>query len=285
MRLFRNNPWLLLLPALLFLILPSYGLATAILESLRGTDGFTGEHYETLFASDRFTASFLFSIRTAFIATVLSLVAGVLLTRTFSGYLEKNIPRLSVWLPMVFPHLVWGYIIILLFAETGLFSQLLVSLGWIGSTNEFPIWTRDSNGIGIILTYIWKEIPFVILMLFPVYSAIPRSYYDLVETLGGSRWDQFKTVELPRILPVLLEIFLIIFAFTLTAYEVPALLGTTFPEMISVLSYQWFYSGSFEDRPLAFAAMTGTSFLIMLGALAAYLYLNRKRMRAMRGRL
>ncbi|MFC7063658.1 ABC transporter permease subunit [Halobacillus seohaensis] len=285
MKLFKNNPWILLFPSLLFMIIPMYGLAIAVLESTTGTMGFTLASYRQLLESDRFLSSILFSLRTSFIATILALLVGLIITRSFSHYLERNLPRLSLWLPMIFPHFVWGYVIILIFSETGLFAQMFVSMGLIANTGDFPILTRDSAGMGILLTYIWKEVPFVVLMLFPVYSAIPQSYYDLVETLGGNRWEQFKTVDWPHIQSVLIETFFIIFAFTLTAYEVPALIGTNFPEMVSVLSYQWFYSGSWDDRPLAFAAMTSISLFITLTAFLGYMYLNRKRLRAMRGRL
>ncbi|MCA0985090.1 ABC transporter permease subunit [Halobacillus yeomjeoni] len=244
----------------------------------------TLQNYIQLLESERFVASTIFSLKTSLAATLISLVIGLLLTRYFYTFLERNTPRLMVWLPMLFPHFVWGYMVILVLSETGVVSQMLQAAGWISSSSEFPVWTRDSQGIGIIITYVWKEVPFVILMLLPVYSSIKSEYHDLVKTLGGNRWHRFKTVEWPHILPVFIETFLIVFSFTLAAYEVPALLGTTFPEMLSVLSYDWFYGSSWDDRPLAFAAMVLLSLGVILLTAAAYLFLNKKRWKAMRGR-
>ncbi|WP_173917785.1 ABC transporter permease [Halobacillus sp. Marseille-Q1614] len=276
---FKTNPWLSLLPAALFLLLPFYGITAAFIESVKGNP------WQHLLESERFFASLWFSLRTALIASLLSLMAGILLSRTFSKELLNLFPRLTVWLPMLFPHLVWGYVVLLFLSETGLWAQFFISMGLIDTSADFPIWTRDPNGVGIILTYIGKEVPFVMLMLFPVYSAIPSAYYDVVQTLGGSRWDQFKTVEWPHILPAVTETFFILFAFTLTAYEVPALLGTTYPEMLSVLSYEWFYNGDWDDRPLAFGALILVSIGIIFSSWLGYLYINRKRMRALRGRI
>ncbi|GGF33397.1 ABC transporter permease [Halobacillus andaensis] len=285
MNLYKIKPWLLILPALLFLILPAYGLWAAFSESIKDGSDVTLTYYHQLFTSERFLSSLWFSLYTSLTATLASMIIGIFITRSFAHFLTDSLPRLSVWLPMLFPHLVFAYVIILIFSETGWLAQMLTMIGVLESPGEFPILTRDNYGIGIILAYIAKEVPFVILMLFPVYNAIPPAYYDVVKTLGGSRMEQFKTVEWPQISTVVMEIFFILFAFTLTAYEVPAILGTNFPEMVSVLSYDWFYSGSWEDRPLAFAAMVTISLLITLMAFIGYMYVNRKRMRALRGRL
>lgn len=280
----KTKPFLLFLPSALFLLLPFYGLLAAVYQSVQKNGALTLEHYQNLFKSDRFLTSVIFSLKNAFIATVLSLIIGIVLTRFFYKYLEKYTPRLAVWLPMLFPHFVWGYMVILLLSESGVISQLLQTGGWLNDSHAFPVFTRDPLGIGIILTYVWKEVPFVILMLLPVYASIKPEYYDLVRTLGGGLWRTFSSVEWPFVLPVLIETFLIVFSFTVSAYEVPALLGTTFPEMVSVLSYEWFYGSSWEKRPLAFAAMITLSLSIILITWAGYAWLNKKRWKAMRGR-
>ncbi|MCA1012910.1 ABC transporter permease [Halobacillus halophilus] len=284
MKLFNNKSVYLLIPALLFLTLPLYGFFSAIFQSLSGGDRWTFEYYLDLLESTRFLSSIWFSIRTTLIATIVSLIIGVLITRSFYPYLEHHVPRLLVWLPMLFPHFVWGYMIILLLSETGLAAQLLVEAGVLQNSSAFPIWTRDPQGIGIIVTYVWKEVPFVILMLLPVYGSIKPGYYDLVKTLGGSKFRQFTAIEWPAIFPVLIETALIVFSFTISAYEVPALMGTTFPEMISVLSYEWFYGSGWEDRPMSFAAMVSLSLLILAFSAAGFSILQKKRWRAMRGR-
>lgn len=281
MKLFSNKTLLLLLPALVFLVLPFCGFMTAVMQSL-GDDG-PLSYYWKLMDTERFLTSIAFSIRTAGIATILSIVIGLLLTMSFYKVLEQLSPRLRVWIPMLFPHFVWGYMVILLLGESGVFSQIAVIFGWMESQAEFPIWTRDPNGIGIIITYVWKEVPLVILLLLPVYASIRPEYYALVDTLGGNKWNRFTTVDIPHLLPVLIESFLIIFSFSLAAYEVPALIGTTFPEMISVLGYEWFYGSSWDDRPLAFASMVSISIFLLILTIISYAFLNSTRWRAMRG--
>ncbi|SIS45888.1 putative spermidine/putrescine transport system permease protein [Salimicrobium flavidum] len=264
----RRKPWLMLTPALLFLLLPLYGLWSALWNSLTPDGEVTLRVYSALFSNTEFLFSFFYSMWIALISTILSLMIGWLMTRFFLFYLENTGGKLAVWLPMIFPHFVWAYLILLLFREGGVISGFLPG---------DPAFANDPQGIGIILTYLGKEIPFVILMLLPVYLERNRAYDDLVETLGGSFLSRIKDAEWPFIAPVLIETGLIIFAFTFSAYEVPALVGATFPEMISVFTYDWFYSGDWSERPLAFAAMVSSSAFIGIVAWILLFFMNKKR--------
>ncbi|SDJ11348.1 hypothetical protein [Salimicrobium halophilum] len=262
------KPWLLLSPALLFLLLPLYGLGAAFWNSITDQGALSLKVYEELFRDEEFLSSLLYSVWIALAATVLSLFLGWFLTRMFASLLASTSGKLAAWLPMIFPHFVWAYLVLLLFREGGLISGLIPG---------DPSLAQDPEGIGIILTYIGKETPFVILMLLPVYLTRERHYDDLVETLGGSLFFRIRDAEWPWVAPVFIETGLIIFAFTFSAYEVPALVGATFPEMVSVLTYDWFYSGDWGERPLAFAAMVFSSVVISLIAWVAFFLINKKR--------
>lgn len=73
-----------------------------------------------------------------------------------------------------------------------------------------------------------------------------------------------------------METFIIIFSFVIASYEVPALLGTAHPEMMGVISYDWFYDTNWENRPLSFAAMVSTSILILILAFIGFMMMNKK---------
>ena len=154
----------------------------------------------------------------------------------------------------------------------------------IQETSRFPVLVNDKNGLGIIVTYLWKEIPFVLLMSMPVYRRMDWRYEDVVRTLGGGQWQVFKTVEWPALLPVLVETGIILFAFIFSAFELPYLLGVTYPKMISVMAYQWFYEGSWSNRPLAMALMTVSTVMVLIVAVVLLGLIQGKRYRMMRGR-
>ncbi|WP_064091633.1 ABC transporter permease [Rossellomorea aquimaris] len=280
----RVNNALLLLPALLFLLLiPGLGLGLAILESIRSDEAFTLQHYQELFGHKRFLSSVLYSFTVTMISTVLSLVIGLGIVKGFAPLLKNNKYKLLVWIPMLFPHFVWGYLVYLLLSQSGLFSNLLSLAGLLGERSQFPILVQDTGGIGIILTYVWKEVPFVTLMLLPVYATFSKEYNEVASVLGATRFKAFWAAEWPFIFPVLIETGAILFAFIFTAFEVPQLLGVTSPQMLAIVAYDWFYSGNWSDRPLAFASLVFVGIIIGLFMWFLLYFMNKKRMNITKG--
>jgi putative spermidine/putrescine transport system permease protein len=280
----RVNNTFLLIPALLFFIfIPGLGIVLALLESVRSGGTITFGHYVDLFEEERFMTSFLFSLTVTSISTILSLCIGLGIVKAFSPLLKENKHKLLVWIPMLVPHFVWAYLVYLLFNQSGFFSNVFGMAGWIDDRSQFPILVQDRNGIGIILTYVWKEVPFVTLMLLPVYATLSKSYKEVASILGAGPYKAFWVAEWPFILPVLVETGAILFAFIFTAYEVPQLLGVTSPQMLAILAYDWFYSGSWSDRPLAFASLVlvglGIGFVMWL----LIYFTNKKRMHITKG--
>lgn len=285
MKLSGRTKLLPLLPSLLVTsILAAAGLLMAVSESFTSPSGEKNPSaYNELFADSSFQVSVLYSLNITIVSTILSIMIGLIIVRRTYSFLQKRHWKLAAWLPMLFPHFVWGYLLFLLFSQSGWISTLAFELRLINSIEEFPEIMKDSNGLGIILTYVWKEVPFVILMLLPIYQQMDVKRKDAVYTLGGSKWHGFKSVEWPVLIPSLIEIAFILFSFIFAAYEVPALLGATYPKMISVLTIDWFYSGDWSKRPLAFAAMIMASIVILFCLFIVYFSLNRQRERAAKG--
>ncbi|MFZ3589894.1 ABC transporter permease subunit [Bacillus sp. DJP31] len=271
-------------PACIFtLFFVGYGIGMSVLKSFQINGEVTLENYTKLFSNKSFLASLSYSLWVTTISTIISIVIGVILAKSLHQIIKNKFSKLVVWIPMLFPHFIWGYMLYLLLSQSGLLSSLLHQIGWINEMNDFPVMFRDQTGIGIILTYVWKEVPFVVLMLLPIYSQVNDEQSYVVKTLGGNDWDVFKTVELPWILPVVVETAVIIISFVLAAVEVPYLLGTTHPKMLPVLAYEWFFEGNWSNRGLSYAAMTLLSMIVIIIMITTQLLFNQKRYRMMKG--
>jgi putative spermidine/putrescine transport system permease protein len=152
-------------------------------------------------------------------------------------------------IPLTVPHLVIAVAMVFMLMPTGFFSRVAVTLGWIDSSSKFPLLVNDRWAIGIILTYVWKEIPFITLMILAV---LRRSGVELLEvgrTLKAARWQRFRFITLPTIFPSLGAACLIVFAFTFGAFEVPFLLGQTYPMMLPVWAYKNYSDVDLLARP------------------------------------
>lgn len=280
----RNKHYLLLLPGFVFVLLfTACGIGHVLLVSL-WDDAWSLAHYQSLLHNSLFMGSLLISLRITVIVTVLSLGLGLLVTRVLFYYLRDLKWRVLIWIPMLVPHFVAAYLVFILFSQTGLVSSLLYQLHLIEDYSSFPILVNDRGGIGIILAYTWKSVPFVVLMVLPVYYQLNRNYLDVVKTLGGGRWEMFKDVEWPAVCPVLLETGMILFSFVIAAFEIPSLLGATYPKLIPALSYDWFTGSDWDKRPLAMAVMVMVTAVILILVQALFLILRQSRYNTMRGR-
>lgn len=264
-----------------------YGTALMVFTSFQPPQGgnLSWANYQRVFADPSFLDSLVLSLKISLCSTFGSLVLGVLMARGLCRCFKKRASRrIFIWLPMLVPHFVAGYLVLIFFAPSGWLSALLYQLQLISAQSQIPIVVNDRAGIGIVMTYIWKEVPFVVLMLLPVYLGLNKGYEDVVHTLGGGRWQVFKTAEWPWLYPVMLETGVIIFAFIISAFEVPFLLGVTYPKMLPVLAFQWFFEGNWSSRPLVMAVFTLTTGLILALAYAAFRVSQRERYRAMLGK-
>lgn len=283
----KSKPYLLLLPAAGTIVLLFFGgLFDGLVKSLGyfptiGRTSFELTAYTSLLRSESFWASLVVTVRVAALSSVLAgVLGGLLAISLFMLKKSSNSSEPRLWhrlfqLPLTIPHLVGGYVIVLLFMQSGLLSKLLASAGIIDEIPDFPVLVNDPFGWGIILTYAWKEAPFVSLLIYPVLSRIQRSWRDVSRVYGAKKWNFVREIVLPVILPSWTIAVFIVFVFTFSAFEVPFLLGVTYPSMLPVYSYQLYTSGTLTDRPEALAINIILAFLTVILGLVVYYFSKR----------
>ena len=143
--------------------------------------------------------------------------------------------------------------ILYLFSQSGSFARLAAGIGLLDRPAQFPALIYDRNAIGIILHYVWKEVPFIGLVLLSQMQTIGQEYEAAARSLGANRWQCFAHVTLPLIAPGLIAASVIVFAFSFGAYEVPLLLGPNAPAALPVLAYRAYVDVDLAARPQAMA--------------------------------
>jgi putative spermidine/putrescine transport system permease protein len=258
--------WLSLAPALLVVgLLFGVSLLSGVAQSL-GDLGFIGERrlsldaYHNLLsgataAGREFWVSLCFSLWVSGAATMLSALGALLLAVALSGRRRpaSGASLLALNLNLALPHLVWAIALLLLLAQSGLVARMAAALGLIGAPAEFPVLVRDRYGLGIILHYVSKEIPFLSLIVLAVLRTQGAAYDLVAENLGAGFWQRLRYVTLPLVLPGLASGALLVFAFTFGAYEVPALLGVRYPRSLAVLALELFTNPDLRSRAEAMA--------------------------------
>lgn len=259
----KIKPYILLLPALVVIAtLFLGGLFLGFIQSLgllniSGVSYFTISAYKELFISQDFINSLGITLKISAYSTIASGVISMLIIFILFLLEENRFSRLLTrifQIPLLVPHITAAYLIGLLFMKSGWISSITYGLGLTNSIESFPSITNDVNSFGIIITYIWKETPFILLMLIPVIQRIEASWLETARIYGAFRVEFFKEVLLPLLVPSWISSMLIVFAFTFSDFEVPYLLGVTYPKFVSVFAYDIYFNGELQLRPIALAA-------------------------------
>lgn len=268
--------YLLMLPAVGIIgLLFGGGLVLAFLQSI-GAIGIleTGQislkAYQAALTHPEFLRSLGLSVYIAVIATGLSTVLSVGLAMLLRSAGRWASFAYQVTLPI--PHLVGIAGILLLLSPSGLISRLLYGLGWIQSDQDFPLLVNDAANIGVLLHFLWKEIPFITLILLAVLRSINPAYEMQARVLGASSWQCFWNVTLPMMKAGILSSSLIVFGYIFASFEVPFLLGSTRPRTLPVLVYRAFTDSDLSHRPEAIAlGMLLSVFSILIIVLYSWL--------------
>jgi putative spermidine/putrescine transport system permease protein len=180
-----------------------------------------------------------------------------------------------VKIPILVPHTIVALFIIMFFSQNGLLARILFHMGLITAQDNFPMILYNTNNIGIILAYLWKEIPFVAYFVLALMASINSTLGEAAENLGASSIKSFIHITLPLCMPAVNKALLIIFAFSFGAYELPFLLGATIPKALSVQAYVEYINPDLRHRAYAMA-MNGVMLLITLAISGIYYLISRK---------
>lgn len=268
-------PYVLLIPQILLTILFMIGLMTGITQSLGVIPAFgleepTLQYYKEVLLRPDMLESVLYSLKIAFVSATAATAGGVLVCAalTMNGRAEGFYARL-IQLPIIVPHVVVALFVIHIFAQNGVLARLFYAAGFIGGQQEFPRIIYSESGLGVILAYAWKELPFIVYFILSLMANINGSLGEAARNLGAGKWQSFFKVTLPLCGHTILSGFLIIFVFALGAYELPALLGATLPKALPVLAYHQYIHPDLQNRPYAMAL---NGIIIILSLISALIY-------------
>ncbi len=167
-------------------------------------------------------------------------------------------------LHLAIPHSVWAMALLLVLSQSGILARLGFAFGWLDQPSNFPVLVRDRWGIGIILAYITKEVPFLLLMGLAVLRQQGRDYLLVAQTLGANRWQRLRLVLWPLLAPSVIGGSLLVFSFIFGAYEVPALVGVRYPEMLATMALELFLNPDLQARAEGMAVSMLMSLIILL---------------------
>ncbi|MBU5428296.1 ABC transporter permease subunit [Tissierella pigra] len=273
----KKTPYILIMPIVLLGVLFIFGVINGIVQSFGYIPAFdltdiTLDYYIEILNSPTFLDSLKTSLQISIISSILAVILGTILTAAlvYTGHTEGKILQI-IKLAIIIPHTIVALFLISILSQNGLVARLFYKLGWISSQGDFPLLLYTKNNFGIILGYIWKEIPFVAYFSLALMSSINKTLGEASENLGASKLKSFFYITLPLSMPAIGKAFLIILTFSFGAYDLPFLLGATMPKALPVQAHIEYIHPDLRHRPYAMA-MNGL-ILIITWTMAGMYYL------------
>lgn len=265
----RQIWWILVVPCIIIAaaVLASlfavfqYSFRTFIPGSLE-TGGFTLENFARIGRPLYFWVimdTFLISFLTAAFCLLLSYPVAYALVRTQQEWLRTLLVILSIT-PLFTGEIVRTYAWMLVLGTEGFVNSGLMALGLIGKPLQF-MYTK----FGVIVALVHFSMPVMIILLATAIGHVNRDYEKAAANLGAAPLTVFWKVTVPLTLPGIIAGTVVIFAWTMSAFATPQLIGGGKVLMISNLVYlQGLSSFNF---PLA-AVLSVLAFIAAVGSLA-----------------
>jgi putative spermidine/putrescine transport system permease protein len=267
----RRPVFLLLLVApalLLVLALFVYPLLYSLVSAFTTRGGaFSLDNFVKTF--DLYGTDILFTIVIVAVSTVL---IGAFAT-AIGGYLVLGAHPVAVaalkWLyrwPLFIPFIVAAQCMRTFLAKNGMLNNTLDSFGLVDVSNLSGL----LDWRGIIVTFVWKETPFVALLVSGAMAALDRASIEAARNLGAGALRILVQILLPQVAGVMTVGLVLAFVTMLSVLSVPIMISGGAPTMITV--DMAFRVNSYSDYGVA-NALGFVSYLI--AALAALIYLRR----------
>ena len=230
--------------------------------AFRGKEGgFTLEHFAKSF--DFYTTDLLFTLWIVLLSTILIGLVAI----AIAGYLTLGEHPRAVamlrWLyrwPLFIPFVVAGQLMRTFLAKNGMLNHVLIGSGLIEplSAQSLLDWR------GIVIAFVWKQAPFVTLLLAGAMAALDRQYIEAARNLGAGRARVLVDIVLPHVRGTLLVGLVLSFVTMLSVLSVPLMINPNSPTMVTVdVAYRISTHG---DYPVANALCLLSLALAAIGA-------------------
>lgn len=157
---------------------------------------------------------------TAIVVTVevaLAVAIGLLLmqTRVWISRLTRLLMLLPYAIPPIANGLIWSFIYNFKF---GFLNRVLLTAGVI---SEPVNWAGDPDTalVAVAVAYIWRTLPFAILLVYAALQGINRELYEAAAVDGAGPWRRFRHITLPMLQPIIVVILILRTSFAFAVFE------------------------------------------------------------------
>jgi len=132
--------------------------------------------------------------------------------------------------PLFIPFIVTGQVMRTFLAKNGMLNHVLIGSGLIE-----PLQAQSLlDWRGIVVAFVWKQAPFVTLLLAGAMASLETTHIEAARNLGARRLRVLIDIVLPQVRGTLLVGLVLSFVTMLSVLSVPLMINPNSPTMITV---------------------------------------------------
>jgi sulfate transport system permease protein len=225
----------------------------------------------TMLGDERVLAAFKLSFGAALGAAIVDTFFGLIVAWVLVRYSFplKRVVDAFVDLPFALPTAVAGITL----------TTICAPDGWVGRYFE-PLGIKLAFApVGIVIALIFTGLPFVVRTVQPILEDLDGEIEEAASSLGASRWETFRRVIFPTLVPALLTGFALCFARTVGEYGSVVFISGNLPNETEIVPLLIIFKLEQFDYPAAAAlavVMLVVSFALLLAINALQVWTARR---------
>ena len=230
-------------------------------KKFKGLDQFAGAaNYERL-ATHRLFGDALYNTSLWVVASIIfPLAIGFGLAVFLRGVVLENTFKSVIFLPRILAPTAVGVIWFYVYAPDGVVNRFLsfaagdtVDIGWLYQENTVTP--------AIIATFVWQTVGLVMVLILLGLAAIPKDPLEAARIDGATRWQIFRRVVMPLLLPTILVVTILSVLAGFTVFDLLWIMGAANPELRTLSLAVFMYFEAFQKGSWAY----GSAIAVVIG--------------------
>jgi putative chitobiose transport system permease protein len=199
------------------------------------------------------------------VLTIVPLLLAILVNRSLPG---MSWVRVAYYSPVIVSMVVAGIAWRWLFADNGLFNQVLINLGL--TQTGIPWLTSPALALlSVMVVTMWKGLGYYMVIYLAGLQAIPKDLYEAASIDGSDGWRRHWDITFPLMRPYLVLVSVISAIAATKVFEEVYIMTQGGPRNSSKTVVYYIYEQAFEKLEISYACTIGLALFLIILALSA----------------
>ena len=277
LRRFNWEPYLLLLPSTLYLVLFfAWPMFQAFELAFQKDDGqLTLSYLQRMFGDAMFSEAILNTIKLIIAIVPLQFILALVMSLLMMERLRGSNTLVYIYsIPLAISDLAAGIIWFSIFTERGYLNSLMYGLGFLDKPYLFLNYQTNGPFVAIVLAEVWRATSIVFVILVAGLQSIPRDYVEAAEVFGANWFQRVWKVILPLLRPSIQTALILRTILAVQVFAVVAAVAGRGMTVLAAEAYRWY-----SEYRNSHMAATYAMFILSISLATAFIYLRTLRVK------